>query len=81
MHLSYAQQIVSINNNCARTCRPLRNGAGQVQGVAKDDPRAGKGRRRSRKKRGKRRKSGKRGEEREEGVEQGGSGSALETIY
>lgn len=43
VHLSCAQQIVSINNNCARTCRPLRNGAGQVQGVAKDDPRAGKG--------------------------------------
>lgn len=48
MHLSCAQQIVSINNNCARTCRPLRNGAGQVQGVAKDDPRASTGRRGSR---------------------------------
>lgn len=60
VHLSCAQQIVSINNNCARTCRPLRNGAGQVQGVAKDDPRAGKGSRGSRKRK-KRKKRGKRG--------------------
>lgn len=60
MHLSCAQQIVSINNNCVRTCRPLRNGAGQVQGVAKDDPRAGKGSRGSRKRRRKRKKWEKR---------------------
>lgn len=43
MHLSAAQQIVSINNNCARTCRPLRNGVGQVQGVAKDNSKNGRG--------------------------------------
>lgn len=49
MHLSAAQQIVSINNNCARTCRPLRNGVGQVQGVAKDNSRGGKGSRGSKK--------------------------------
>lgn len=61
VHLSCAQQIVSINNNCARTCRPLRNGAGQVQGVAKDDSRAGKGSRGSRKRRRKRKKWEKRG--------------------